>query len=123
MIKSYFTSLAILFAFVAHSQVKVTLLNTTGDRLISVIVNGKPIGTIENNSIKTIEFDTIHGRHGLPSINISAIRRGEKLQAKSFSMICLSGPNKTIIDKEYKKAIALRTDTTGRKDLYLEEMF
>jgi len=121
MHKIFYMLLVAFGAITANAQATVTLRNTTGDRLISVIVNGKSIGSIENNAVHTIEFNASEAKNGLSKVVVSAIRRGEKLQASTHSMVCRSGGHIPVTEKHYAKSILLSVDNvTGRNTLQLE---
>lgn len=121
MLRFYFVLFVSTLSLTVNAQVKVTVRNTTGDRLISVILNGKSIGIIENHGVKTIEFDTTNTKHNLPNFSISAIRRGEKFVSRSKGMRCGNGTSKTVIESGYNMDIVLNTNATGQKEIDIIE--
>lgn len=73
MKRSSYSIAALLFSIFSYSQVYLSFKNETGIKVDSLVVGGIYIGTLERDSIKTLEIPALGIDSGHPMIKVNLV--------------------------------------------------
>lgn len=113
MNRNFFVFFVSLFTICLNAQVKISLKNTTGKRIDSLMVGGMYLGTLEKDSIKTISCERIACDSEEPILHLSAYIGKEKIVMDKKAYRCGTFL-RTVTDGEYERNLVLVPIANGK---------